>query len=360
MADQDIDKQLARELKKVRLKKSREIAEAIEEELEKETTEAKKPKKKKPEQRQPLTYTNPGAGAPMKGVKPGTGLTGGMGDRDKQWPSQTPGQQEQRAPQDPQPEQTPQQPEQAPDQPPQQPNQGTSQQPSKKTAGSPEQTSTQQPKQTGGQQEQTSPQTQDKTEAEKEKEDTHNKQTADNQPLGDISNRQKKATNKNQEKLGQMRQDSPAEGGRDELWKRKLRAATYKAKKKQLARKQSALAKKEKIEKGYKNIKRGVDGFKLITGALGSLGEIIFSAWAFIVVAHLEWFYSSLINPKYKLEAWKKILVIIADFIIATIILFIVTVIYIIGYVYIHLIESLITIPGVAWELLKAYIGGVK
>ena len=108
----------------------------------------------------------------------------------------------------------------------------------------------------------------------------------------------------------------------------------------------------------YRNVQRAVDAVKLITGGLGSIGEIFFSAWVFIFVAHGEWLYSSLINPQYKLAGWKKALVIMADLIIFTVVFAVLTVVGTVGYIFIHPLETIKFTFGATWEGLKSLIGG--
>ena len=108
----------------------------------------------------------------------------------------------------------------------------------------------------------------------------------------------------------------------------------------------------------YRTIQRAVDGVKLLTGGLGSIGEVFFSAWVFIFVAHGEWLYSSFVNPQYKIAWWKKVLVILADLLIFTILLFLVTLVGTIGYLFTHPLETIKIVFGAAWEGLKNLIGG--
>jgi len=116
----------------------------------------------------------------------------------------------------------------------------------------------QQPRQTPGQQqEQTSPQPQDK--AENEKRDTYNKQTADNQPLGDVASRQKKPDS-GEDQTGQKNEsasdagETPDDRGR----KKNLKSEQKKDKKKK--------------DKGKK--KDGLIPKK--TGKTGLIGKILF------------------------------------------------------------------------------------
>lgn len=108
----------------------------------------------------------------------------------------------------------------------------------------------------------------------------------------------------------------------------------------------------------YRNVQRAVDAVKIVTGGLGSIGEVFFSAWVFIFVAHGEWLYSSLINPQYKLVWWKKALVILTDLVIFTIIFAWLTVVGTIGYIFVHPLDTITVTLGATWEGLKLLIGG--
>ncbi|OGY51136.1 MAG: hypothetical protein A3J59_03165 [Candidatus Buchananbacteria bacterium RIFCSPHIGHO2_02_FULL_56_16] len=108
----------------------------------------------------------------------------------------------------------------------------------------------------------------------------------------------------------------------------------------------------------YRSVQRAVDAVKLFTGGLGSLGEVFFSAWVFIFVAHGEWLYSAVINPQYKIAWWKKALVIFADLIIFTVIFLLLLFVGTIGYIFIHPLETIKIVMGAMWQGLKALIGG--